>query len=186
MDLNESKLKEIAKIIDLPVEQLNEYSKELVDIDATYFWNPARGGVSIIVSNTGKYLVANSSINFEKLLEEFKNGRRNGTLYNDIFTSFLDMNCEEIKKLVNDKIKLLKDKLDGQITDEERVHSGYLFWNMKMILRNIYWASNKLVNKFADELTDDEISCYKSKVEIIKNSVWENIDDIKDTYDKIK
>ena len=71
---------EIAKILDVSVEELNNNSKKLDDINATYYWNPIRGGISIIVAEDGSYLAATSGVNFDTLLEEFKKGRRNGNL----------------------------------------------------------------------------------------------------------
>lgn len=52
--------------------------KRIENENATYYWNPMRGGIALIVSDDGSYLGATSSINFDKHLEEYKNGRRNG------------------------------------------------------------------------------------------------------------
>lgn len=71
---------EIEKILELSSSELKKNSKPLDDINATYYWNPAKGGLSIIVSSNGEYLCASSGIGFERLLEEFKSGRRNGKI----------------------------------------------------------------------------------------------------------
>lgn len=75
-----TELKEIAKLLNLSIEEVKNNHKKLDDCDATYYWNPIRGGLSIIVASNGEYLCATSSISFERLLEEFKTGRRNGKL----------------------------------------------------------------------------------------------------------
>lgn len=81
-----AKLKEIAKLLDLSIEEVKNNHKKLDDCDATYYWNPIRSGLSIIVASNGEYLCATSGMNFERLLEEFKIGKRNGKL-NDSYNS---------------------------------------------------------------------------------------------------
>ncbi len=53
-------------------------SKRIENENATYYWNSSRGGISLIVSDDGSYLAATSSVNYDRHLEEFKNGKRNG------------------------------------------------------------------------------------------------------------
>ena len=77
---NDNSLIKIAELLKMSVEELKENNKRLDDIDATYYWNPIRGGLSIIVSSNGEYLAATSAVSFEKHLSEFKNGRRNGKI----------------------------------------------------------------------------------------------------------
>lgn len=66
-----------AKAIKVSLEEAESHCKEINDIDAYYFWNPARGGLSVIVNSNGEKLAATSSVNFDRHLEEFKKGRRN-------------------------------------------------------------------------------------------------------------
>ena len=73
-----NELKVIANLLNLSLEEVKNNSKKLDDCDANYYWNPVRGGLSVIVASNGEYLVATSSVSFEKLLEEFKSGKRNG------------------------------------------------------------------------------------------------------------
>lgn len=58
-------------------EQAIQNCKELTEIGAYYFWNTARGGLSVIIKNNGEMLFATSGVNFQKHLEEFNNGKRN-------------------------------------------------------------------------------------------------------------
>lgn len=74
-------VEQVSKILDLSVEEVVKNSKK-IDDNLTYYWNPARGGVSLITDAEGNYLAATSSINFEELLEQFKNGEKNKNLFN--------------------------------------------------------------------------------------------------------
>ena len=100
-----AELKEIAKLLDLSIEDVKNNHKKLEDCDATYYWNPARGGLSLIVASNGEYLCATSSVSFEKLFEEFKMGKRNGKLNDNVFTSYVGMNSTEIKTIIEEKIR---------------------------------------------------------------------------------
>lgn len=74
----DNKIIEIAaKAMKIPTEKAKENFKELTEINAFYFWNPARGGISVIVNSNGEKLAATSAVNFNSHLEEFKKGRRN-------------------------------------------------------------------------------------------------------------
>ncbi len=83
MNFGDRELKELAKLLNLSINELEQNSKKLEDCDAVYYWNPTKGGVSVIVAANGEYLGATSSVSFEKLLEEFKTGKRNGNLKNN-------------------------------------------------------------------------------------------------------
>ncbi len=102
-----------------------------------------------------------------------------------VFTSYVGMNCAEIKNLITEKTNLLKDKLDGKIDDNEKSNSGYLFWNCKTILRNIYMSYDKLTSKFKEELSSEELVTFTKKSNIIKEkeSQWKTMDDIRETFD---
>ncbi len=66
-----------ATSLKIPVEEVVKNSKPIPEINATYFWEPVRGGKAVIIDSNGEKLIADSSISFDKHLEEFKNGKRN-------------------------------------------------------------------------------------------------------------
>ena len=78
----ENILTKIAEILKTTVEEVEKNQKSLEEEHATYYWNPVRGGLAMIVDKNGDYLCATSSVNFDKLLTEFKSGHRNGNLNN--------------------------------------------------------------------------------------------------------
>ena len=60
-----------------PLETAKTNCKEIPEIDGYYFWNPVRGGISVIINRDGEKLAATSSVSFEKLLAAFIDGKRN-------------------------------------------------------------------------------------------------------------
>ena len=70
----------VSELLKLSKEETEKNSKK-IDDNLTYYWNPIRGGISVIVDNEGNYLAAVSSVNFEKLLETFKNGDKNKNFF---------------------------------------------------------------------------------------------------------
>lgn len=66
-----------AKVMKVSVEEAAKHNKLLPDINAFYFWNPVRGGISVIINSSGEKLGAGSSVNFEKHLKAFLDGKRN-------------------------------------------------------------------------------------------------------------
>ncbi len=186
MTFKDEELEKIAELLETTVEELNQNKKELPDIEATYFWNPIRGGSSIIVSKYGRYLKAGSQLSFEQLLEKYNSGQRNGSV--SIVTSYVDMNGQEIKNLIKEKIELLKDKFNGIIDANEQENAGFLHWSCSMILKNIMMSSDKLLRKHSDELTSEETEYYKKLSEIITNSQgnWTSMEELEKTYNQIK
>lgn len=74
----EDKILEIAEnTIKLSREELLAHYKELPEIDGYYFWDPKRGGLSVIVGKDGSRLGATSAVSFQKHLEAYISGRRN-------------------------------------------------------------------------------------------------------------
>ena len=63
--------------IKISKEELLKYNKELPEIDGYYFWNPIRGGLSVIVGKDGSKLGATSAVSFERHLQAYKEGKRN-------------------------------------------------------------------------------------------------------------
>lgn len=75
--MNNKIIEDVAKKFNMSVEDVKKHSKEVPEIDGYYFWQPFRGGISIIINNVGEKLCATSSISFEKHLKAFKEGKRN-------------------------------------------------------------------------------------------------------------
>ena len=72
----------VSKLLELTKEETIKNSKK-IDDNLTYYWNPIRGGISVIVDDKGNYLASSSSINFDELYEEFKKGERNKNFFQD-------------------------------------------------------------------------------------------------------
>lgn len=66
-----------AETMKVPLEVAEENYKELPKQDAYYFWNPVRGGITVIVGKDGEKLGASSGIIFEKHLQAYIDGKRN-------------------------------------------------------------------------------------------------------------
>lgn len=142
---------EIAKILDVSVEELNNNSKRVEEINATFYWNPIRGGNQILVSDDGSYLASNSGVNYEALLEEFKNGKRNGNFclleefiankLNPIDPFWGDATRDFFNALpevsIDDKNKLIK-KFDADIDFYNRFSKELLSATDKLELFNKY------------------------------------------------
>lgn len=58
-------------------EEAAKHYKEVPEIQGWYFWNPVRGGISVLVNNEGEKLAATSAVSFEKHLKAFASGKRN-------------------------------------------------------------------------------------------------------------
>lgn len=67
----------VCKALNINEQTAMQNHKHIDEIDAEYYWNPIRGGLSIIINSKGEKLCATSSVNFDRHYEEFKNGRRN-------------------------------------------------------------------------------------------------------------
>lgn len=73
----------ISQKLGMTLEEVKQNSKRIEEINATYYWNPAKGGDSFIVADNGDYLGAVSSVSYDRLLEEFKKGERNKNLFTE-------------------------------------------------------------------------------------------------------
>ena len=69
-------IKLAAKLLKLPIEKVREYGSVIKDTDLFYLSEPVKGGRSLIVGQDGTVLFANSSIDYDRHIEEFNNGRR--------------------------------------------------------------------------------------------------------------
>jgi hypothetical protein len=108
--------------------------------------------------------------------------------YEDIFISYVNMNCEEIKELIKDRINTLEEYLNQDKSDAETYEIGFLMFACKQVLNNMRMACDKLIRKFSEELTPDEIEYYKKVSETVQNdtATWTNFEKIKETLDKVK
>lgn len=66
-----------AQVLKISQEEANKQSKVIEDIDARYYWDSQRGGLHVIIKSNGEKLAASSSISYQKLLNAFKDGKRN-------------------------------------------------------------------------------------------------------------
>lgn len=75
--MNKELIKIAATAMHIAEEKAAENYKQIQDSDAYYFWNPVRGGISVIVNTNGEKLSATSAVSFQKHLDAFLSGRRN-------------------------------------------------------------------------------------------------------------
>ena len=74
----DNKIIEIAaRTMKISAEEAQKHYKEIPEIGGYYFWNPIRGGISVIVNTDGERLGATSSVSFEKHLKAFNEGKSN-------------------------------------------------------------------------------------------------------------
>lgn len=66
-----------ASTMKVPIDEAIKHYKEISEISAYYFWNPVRGGISVIVNMQGEKLGATSSVNYQRHLQAFIDGQRN-------------------------------------------------------------------------------------------------------------
>lgn len=65
-----------ARLLGLRTADATRNSAPVPDLDATCFWDPARGGGTVIVGSDGTYLFAGSAVTRDAHLEAFAAGRR--------------------------------------------------------------------------------------------------------------
>ena len=128
----------IAKLLNISLEELDKNSKVYEDINATFYWNPNRGGKQIIVAEDGSYLGTSSGVNLDSLKEEFINGKRNGDM--DEVKDFI------IKK-TNMKDPFWKDQIESFFNGLSGVSKDDI-----LILINIFNSNPELFNNFTKEL----------------------------------
>jgi len=66
-----------AEVLRTTVEEVEKNMEPLPEIDATYFWQPIRGGVAVIINSKGEKLAASSAVNPKDHIKAFKEGKRN-------------------------------------------------------------------------------------------------------------
>lgn len=70
-------IKIAAAALNIALDEAERNQKRLSELGATYFWNKKRGGLAVIVSDTGDRLVAVSAVSFKEHVDAFKSGKRN-------------------------------------------------------------------------------------------------------------
>ena len=72
-------LKVVSEFLKLPLNDIKEYTHKIKNEPTLlYISIPVKGGESLIIDkNTLEFLYANSSVSFERHLEEYKKGTRN-------------------------------------------------------------------------------------------------------------
>lgn len=65
-----------ARLLGLRFNDAARNSRPLPGEAATHFWNPVRGGGSVIVGSDGAYLYGNSSTTWDQLVNAYTSGRR--------------------------------------------------------------------------------------------------------------
>ena len=75
-------VEQVGKKLGLSREETVENSEAIED-GLTYYWNPVRGGASLIINEKGDYLAANSSVSLDRLLEEYKKGERVRNIFSE-------------------------------------------------------------------------------------------------------
>lgn len=66
-----------AETMKTDIETATTNCKKISEIDAWYFWNPIRGGISVIVASNYEKLGATSAVSYDKHLRAFLDGKRN-------------------------------------------------------------------------------------------------------------
>lgn len=72
----EEQIKLAAKLMNISEDDAKKYCHAIEGSDALYFSIPVKGGDSLIVGTDGQVLYANSSVEYERHLEEYKKGTR--------------------------------------------------------------------------------------------------------------
>jgi len=66
-----------SEILEISPSEACENCEPVPEIDGYYIWDSSRGGLSMLVSESGERLVATSSVGFDEHLEAYLAGRRN-------------------------------------------------------------------------------------------------------------
>jgi hypothetical protein len=69
--------KEIMSLLNINEETFENCKKKIPEIGGWYYWNPVRGGLSIIINDKNEKLIATSAVSFDEHLSAFKKGKRN-------------------------------------------------------------------------------------------------------------
>lgn len=75
MDKKEQ-IKLAASLLHWTDEKAEKLCREKPDLDALYFYEKEKGGISLLVSKTGEVLFANSAVSPKELFDAFRKGVR--------------------------------------------------------------------------------------------------------------
>lgn len=75
--MNQELIEIAANVMHVTFDEAEKHWKAIPEHDAYYFWNPVRGGISVIINEKKEKLGATSSVSFERHLKAFLDGRRN-------------------------------------------------------------------------------------------------------------
>lgn len=64
------------RCLEMDAASVSAHRKELTDVDATYYWQPIRGGFGLIVGADGTALLATSLATFDQHVDAYRSGRR--------------------------------------------------------------------------------------------------------------
>ena len=77
ISMNEELIALAATTLRVSEETAKKYNKPVPEINGWYFWNPVRGGFSVLINANGEKLAASSAVTYRKLLDAFISGKRN-------------------------------------------------------------------------------------------------------------
>ena len=66
-----------ASVLHVSAEEALKNCKKIDGMNAYHFWQPFRGGISVIIDSNYEKLGATSSVSFERHLKAFLDGKRN-------------------------------------------------------------------------------------------------------------
>ena len=98
-----------------------------------------------------------------------------------VFTTFKDLDFNELLVLRNSKIQKCYDKINGiNLNDFEKQNQGYLFFNTKMIIENIKLIDSKIINKFSNNLNKETKNLITNELQMLeeKEKTYVNINDV--------
>lgn len=105
-----------------------------------------------------------------------------------VFTTFRDLDFNELLVLRNNKIQQCFDKINGvNLNDFEKQNQGYLFFNTKMIIENIKLIDSKIINKFSNNLNEETKILITNELQMLeeKEKTYVNINDVLEVLNKI-
>lgn len=104
----------------------------------------------------------------------------------NIFDSIKDLDFDELLNLRKNKIIQCNNKINNiDLNETEMNNPGFVFWSAKTIMENIKYIDSKIINKYSNNISTDDFNKYKSEVEILESTKYSNIEDIKNTINKL-
>jgi hypothetical protein len=75
--MNEKIISLAAEVLKISADEAVKNSKPITELNATYFWNPTRGGAAVIIDANCDKLAATSAVSLDAHVQAFKDGKRN-------------------------------------------------------------------------------------------------------------